>query len=247
MKIMNISNYREETETNLQKLRNSDTYIRVYNSKEERMPEASQILDNFNYPVNLCNIGRSILAQVKDNGDKVEVFPKYIVETNLYDNEVIEGFTGTIGLLVNNNSNTISIYSGMMAHACLNLSIFNTEYIQVINLLNSLDNLKNIVNSAKDKLLEKLQYIKLIKDKLEAETYTESQFIDKKGEILNKIPLNLFGYIEHSEKVLRDANSIYHGMPNSSWKILSSFTDLVSKQSPTKRIEATLALEKMFS
>ena len=243
---MNISNYREETQTNLQKLRDSDRFIRVYNSKEQIMPEASNILDNFKYPVNICNIGRSVLAQIKDGGDKVEVFPKYIVETSLYDNEVIEGFTGTIGLLVNNNSNTISIYSGMMAHACLNLSIFNTEYIQVINLLNSLDTLEGILKLAEDKLFERLNYIKQVKDRLESIIYGEEAFQDKKGQVLNSLPLDLFGYLEHSERVLRDPASIYYNMPKNLWTLMSSYTDKIKHESPTKRLQSTLALEKMF-
>lgn len=233
----------EVLEENISALKSSDNYVRMYNGQAQKLPLPSEIINHFS-DVSLVKISSPTLIQKDEIIAKS--FSSYVIETKLEDNTIIEGFYGTIGALVSNSQNKVTFYSGANAWACTNLSVFGAEYIQEMNLMQSLVNIPNLIEAAEVSMIQRLESIKQIKETLEAKQYNTRQFEDRKGEILSRIDLSLFDYVKHSEKVLRDKNSIYADSPYSDWLLLSSMTDLISKQSPAKRIESTLALEKIF-
>lgn len=233
----------EVLEENIQTLKESDNYGRAYNGQVQVMPAAKTIVDMFN-DISVVKVGSP--TYIEKNGSMAKTFSSYVIEKKLEDNTIIEGFYGTVGMLVSNSQNKATIYSGASAWACTNLSVFGAEYLQEMNLTQSLANIPNLIQVAESSMIQRLESIKAIKESLEAKQYNTKQFTDRKGEILNRIDLSLFEYVKHSEKVLRDKNSIYSDQPLSDWLLLSSMTDLISKQSPAKRIESTLALEKIF-
>jgi hypothetical protein len=233
----------ETIEENLSALNNSDHFVRLYNSKAEKLPAPSEVLKHFS-DVSLVKISNPTMIQREELITKS--YSSYVVEKKLEDNTIIEGFYGTIGMLISNSQNKLTVYSGANAWACTNLSVFGAEFMQSMNLTQSLSNIPALLKYAEENMINRLEQIKMIKESLEAKTYTNKAFEDRKGEILSRIDLNLFDYVKHSEKVLRDKNLHYSDMPNSDWKLLSSLTDKIKNESPAKRIESTLALEKIF-
>lgn len=233
----------EQLQENIQTLRESDQYARMYNSKVEVMPQPSVLLDMIE-DISLVKVGTPTL--IEKQGVMAKSFSSYVIESKLEDNTVLEGFYGTVGILVSNSQNKLTVYSGANAWACTNLSVFGAEYVSSMNLTHSLQTLDNILGEARESMIQRLESIKAIKQRLEGNTYTTKAFEDRKGQLLSSIDLSLFEYVKHSEKVLRDKNSIYFDQPKSDWLLLSSMTDIISKQSPSKRVESTLALEKIF-
>lgn len=232
-------------EKNRELLINSDRYGRIYNGASQYMVEPIRILESFNQPLSMIKLGSPTLIEKEE--EEAKAYSSYIIESKMMEDEIIEGFFGTIGVLVQCGSNKISIYSGANASACLNLNIFGADFIQVQDLNKSANTLKDTLLEAEKSMTDKLNYIKLMKQRLEAQMFAnEKAFNDYKGDVLSRLPLGLFGYMEHGEGKLRDANSMYHDMPNSAWKLLSCMNDKIKHESPTKRLQSTLALEKMF-
>jgi pyoverdine/dityrosine biosynthesis protein Dit1 len=232
-------------EKNRELLLNSDRYGRIYNGASQYMVEPYRILESFNQPISMIKLGSPTLIEKEE--EEAKAYSNYIIESKMMENEIIEGFFGTIGVLVQCSSNKISVYAGANAAACLNLHIWG-DFIQVHDLNKSASSLRETLLEAEKSMTDKLNYIKLVKERLEAQRFdTAREFDDYKGNVLSRLPLNLFGYMEHGEGQLRDANSIYHDMPNSAWKLLSCMNDKISKESPTRRLQSTLALEKIFA
>lgn len=237
-------NTQEITQQNIKELKASDIYVKEYNKKPLKMPAANDILEAVKLPIAHVGVGSALLAE--KNGLPVKVYSSYVIESKIEDNTIIDGFHGTIGMLINSSMNEITLYNGANAHACTNLSIFGADVIKKYKLNTCLTNLSEALEQMEQLMIKRLEEIKVIKDRLEAKTYTKAKFIERKGELLNTIPLTLFDYLSHSEKVLRDSKSIYYTMPLSEWTLLSSLSDRVKYQSPSKRISATLELEKVF-
>lgn len=241
-----VKSIKEITEESLKTLNSSDRYGRVYNKKTEYMPLPSEIIEKFNLPIEFAKIGSSILTKTSDNVES-EAFSTYVLEARLHNDEVIEGYSGVVGLLVNNSQNKISVFSGVNAAACTNLNIFGAEFVKEINLIGSVKTLGAIVEEAKNGLFSRLESFKQVKERLEAKTYNTQQFVDRKGDLVNSMSLELFDYIKWMESVFRDKNSIYYDMPNSDWKLLQGLTDKIKNEGPNKRLQSTLALEKYFN
>lgn len=225
-------------------LLDSDNYARLYNKKVEVMPLPSEVLNKFSTEISLINVGSPTM--VEKNGVIAKSYSSYVIESKLEDNTIIDGFYGTVGILVSNSQNKVTVYSGANAVACTNLSIFGAEFIQQMNLTQSLSQLEEILYQANISMTSRLENIKQIKERLESNTYNTKQFEDKKGELISKIDIGLFDYVKHAEKQFRDANSIYFDQPYSDWLLLSAMTDKIKLESPSKRIESTLVLEKLF-
>lgn len=229
---------------NLSILKESDNYGRMYNGKVEIMPLATEVLNKFGNDISLVKVGSPTV--IEKNGTIAKSYSSYVIESKLEDNTIIEGFYGTVGVLVSNSQNKITVYSGANALACTNLSVFGAEYVQSMNLTQSLFTLEEILQQANISMTSRLENIKAIKEKLEAKTYGSIGFENRKGELVSRIDIGLFDYVKHAEKVLRDKNSIYSDQPYSDWLLLSAMTDKIKLESPAKRIESTLALEKLF-
>ena len=233
-----------ELEQTLNVLKDSDNYARLYNQKVEVMPLPSQIINAFESPLAVAKVGSPTI--IEKEGQLAKSYSSYVLESKLEDNTIIEDFFGTVGVLVSNSQNKLTVYSGANCWACTNLSVFGAEFTQSLNLTQSLNSLAETIKLAEDNMVNRLLHIKARKEELEAKTYTNKGFEDLKGEIMSRIDIKLFDYVKHSETVLRDKNNIYYDMPHSQWKLLSSMTDKIKKESPSKRLESTLALEKIF-
>lgn len=233
----------EVLEENMSLLKQSDNFVRQYNGQIQKLPLPSEVIGNMS-DISLVKISNPTMIQKDDIIAKS--YSSYVVEKKLEDNTIIEGFYGTIGMLISNSQNSLTIYSGANAWACTNLSVFGAEFMQKMNLTQSLNSIPELLRNAEAGMIFRLEEIKRIKESLEAKTYTNKGFEDLKGEIISRADLSLFEYIKHAEKVMRDKNIFYSDMPHSQWKMLSAMTDLVKNQSPSKRIDATLALESLF-
>ena len=233
----------ETIQDNKQLLINSDQFVRQYNKGIQALPAASEVLRHFE-DISLIKISSPTMIQKDDTIAKS--FSSYVVEKKLQDNTIIDGVYGTVGVLVSNSQNKITVYSGSVVWACTNLNVFNAEFMQELNLTSSISMIPEILYKAEQSMVERLEQIKTIKERMEAKTYTNKQFEDRKGELVSRIDLGLFDYVKHAEKVLRDANQHYMDMPHSDWKLLQALTSKIVNESPSKRIESTLALEKIF-
>lgn len=184
--------------------------------------------------------------EVGDNGNVYKAYPKFLMEKSLMDDEVIEGFYGTVGMLVNYNSNKLIVYSGATARACLNLAIFGADYVREYPLLDFADAVPDILSKATDNLSKHLESIKQTKERLERRTFSSLQFEHRKGELLSRMDLSLLPYLKHAEEQFRTKDSLYFDMPHSDWKLLSAMTDLVKDKGVSARITKTLKLEELF-
>jgi hypothetical protein len=223
----------------LQMLSNSH----VFYKKEVDYPLASVFSDLI---PNASNVKLSNPVEVGDGGKVYYTYPSFIIESKHYNNEVIEGFSATLGMLVNYNKNEYTIYTGATAAACLNLSIFGAENLFTYSILGDIANLPDHLKLAEDKMFDHLQRIKLIKERLENTTYSTLEFKNRKGKLLSDMSIPNLDYLKSAEDLMRTSGSIYYDMPNSDWKLLQACTDSVSDKLALKQLKVTLELEQYF-
>lgn len=230
---------KEELTLMIEELKNSNQFMK----REVQYPLPELFVENFG---DLVRLDMDAPIEVGDNGNVYKAFPKFLMEKSLMDNEVIDGFYGTVGMIVNYNSNKLIIYSGATARACLNLTIFGANYVREYPLLDFADAVPDILSKATDNLLNHLEFIKQIKERLERKTFSSIQFEHRKGELLSRMDLSLIPYLKHAEEQFRTKDSLYYDMPHSDWKLLSAMTDLVKEKGVSARITKTLKLEELF-
>ena len=215
-------------------------------NSERDYPLASEIVSQFG-EVEICKLGSEIA--VADNGNVYSSYSSFILENKLFDNQYIDGYFGTVGLLVNYNKNKIKLYSGANAWACLNLSIFGADYVQEFDLIQSVKLLPDLILKQQERLVSQFDVIAQIKEKMSKIEYNSKQWADRKGDLLSKMDLTLFSYIKHAEELDRSTDpklNLYLDQPNSDWKLLNMMTDLISKQGVSQRVTKTLELEELF-
>lgn len=219
----------------------------LFTKRDVSYPAAEKIINQFG-KVELVKLCEPL--QITNKEDKLfETYSKFILESKLYDNEVIDGFYGTVGLLANYDKNKFTIYSGATAWACLNLSIFGAGYVKEYDLLGHYDQVGDLVQKAKDVMVVQLEHIKKTKERLEAKTYTQEKYHQRKGELLQlfvETNTALIPYLTHSTLQDVSEDSIYLDMPLSDWRLLSTMTDLISKKGVNERVKKTLELEELF-
>jgi len=227
----------------LELLNSSQQYV---GKKDLVFPAPIEITKKFG-SVNIVKLSNPIKLAVDDQ--TYETYPQFILENKLHDNEVIEGFYGTVGILTNYKRNKFTIYSGATARACLNLSIFGANYVKEYDLLSQYEYIDNLVYEAQNSLLKQLDVIRENKERLEKNTYTQQQYDQRKGELIRyfyETNTTLVEYFNHSVKMDVVEDSIYLDMPLSDWRILSTMTDLIRDKSVNERISKTLELEELF-
>lgn len=210
--------------------------------KDVVYPSAKSLIDVFG-EVEIVKLPSA--NKLNENEKTLYTYPRFILENKLYDDE-LEGFYGTVGMLVNYQSNKLHIYTGANAKACLNLSIFGADYVKEYDLLSTLDVLPELLDKSVVFLKQHLQIIEEKKTKLESVQYDSKHWENLKGNLISRMDLSLFPYLKHAETLIRDKDEKYLDMPHSDWKMLSLMTDLISKQGVTSRVTKTLELEALF-
>lgn len=238
-KIKNTMKIKENINWIINELKESSSFVK----KEVEYPLPNTFLEVFG---EITRLDLDNPVEVGESGNVYKAYPKFLMEKSLMEDEIIKGFYGTVGMLVNYNSNKITIYSGATARACLNLSIFGATYVKEYSLLNSIDILPEILSKATDDLALHLEEIKSVKERLERKVYSLKEFEHRKGEIFSKMDLSLLPYLKHAEEQFRTKDSLYFDMPDSDWKLLSAMTDLVKDKGVTARVNKTLKLESLF-
>ncbi|MCS7317207.1 MAG: hypothetical protein NZZ41_02640 [Candidatus Dojkabacteria bacterium] len=229
----------ERLTSKIKLLENSNQFIK----KNVKYPLPKLFVEKFG---DVARIDIENPIEIGDNGTVYKAYPKFLMEKSIMNDEVIKGFYGTVGMIVNYSSNKLIVYSGATARACLNLSIFGADYVVEYSLLDSVESLNDILAKATNNLSVHLNHIRQVKEKLESKQYSPIEFEHRKGEILSKMDLSLLPYLKHAEEQFRSKDSLYFDMPNSDWKLLSAMTDLVKDKGVTARISKTLKLEELF-
>jgi len=225
----------------LKKLTKSHHYVH----KGKELPTINQLIEKLKM-TELSVVKADVPMEVADNGEVYYAYPKVIFEFKHHSTELDNQYFGTTGILVNFTKGKFTVYGGVNAVACLNLSIFNADVIREFSFEDSFENVPEIMSQAKDKLASQITLFLETKERLEKKEYDTKTFEHRKGNILSTADVTLFPYLLHAEKQLRDGNSIYSDMPLTDWTLLQAMTDKIYDGSVSNRIKTTLALESLF-
>ncbi len=228
-------------EEKIELLENSN--IRTVNKTD--VPHPSSMIDLMSKfgTFKTISIGSNIQGK-DDNGEEIKLINNYILETKISD--VNSEFFGCIGLYINQNSNKAQIYSGLNAHMCLNLALFGADYVKLLKGI-EIKHVEALLNQAEKNLKKQIPLILENVERLKEKTYTDVEFIDKKGLLLSTMDSSLFPYILHAENEFRNETGLYYDMPPSDWKLLSAMNDKIRSESSANRIKKTLQLEALFA
>lgn len=236
---------KHSTDLDFNKFLQTDRFAKITKDGHRECPSPQEIYDQFGQ-VTLFKLDTPYAGVTQDKSQILEVYPKYILEHNFDLPDMNINNAGTVGILVNANQNKLFVYSGVMAHACLNLNIFADTYVQDY-VLSDVNNLKALIQNARDAVQTQYQLFKDMQERLTAEVYSTKDFQERKGFLLDTISESLFPYLVNAESLMRDANTIYKEMPNTDWKILQAMTDNIKNKSVINRIKTTRELEVIFN
>ncbi len=178
-----------------------------------------------------------------DNENPISLFNKYLIEVKVDDKN--SDMYGTLGIIVEQNKNIFQVYSGLTAHACLNLTIWGADYIKKVktidfsNIVKYLDSSLSGLATQEDFILSQLEFLK-------NKVYSKEEFTKRKGVLLEKMNPVLFPYLLHAEEQFREKTSLYYDQPSSDFNLLAAMTDKISKEGVNSRVAKTLQLEKLF-
>lgn len=232
-------NFQIDNQKQIEILQNSD--IRTFGEFE--LPSPADVYDYMSKlgEVKLVKTGSKVTGKNEDYDD-VMLLNDYLIEVKLTDNNE---FFGIVGILVQQNSNKMQVYSGLNAHACLNLSIFGADYVKSIKGID-IEVIKALGEKAGNNLI--LQAPRIIEqvDELTSITYNQETWNHKLGKLLREIPSSLQGYLVNGVNELNNKQSIYYDQPLTDWLLLSAMTDKIKNDSVPARVNKTVALEKLF-
>lgn len=177
-----------------------------------------------------------------DDGSDIKLIDRYLLEVNT--NSHGDSYN-TIGIIVSQSGNFAKVYAGDVIFACTNLQISGAEYVREVKTID-VSFIANLIKKAHQYLPEQTRKIQEFNERLLKKTYSDDEFIAKKGELLSTISPNLFGYLNHCEEEFRNEKSLYYDMPNSDYKLLQGMTSKIIDSGITTRINKTLQLEKLF-
>lgn len=223
----------------IDKLINSN--IRVVSGNE--MPHPSSIIDVMK---EFGNIKMAKLSGKIDGLDdklnEIQLINNYLIEVQV-DNE--DEFYGTLGLIVQQGSDKVKVYSGLTAHACLNLSVFGADYVKDLKGI-EIEFLKGFLDKAHKNLPKQIDVIQSNVDRLKNNPYDVGKWVWRKGEMLSSMPTNLLSYLVYAEEQLREPKSVYYDQPCTDWTLLSAMTDKIKNEGISSRVNKTLQLERLF-
>lgn len=221
----------------LEKLLSSN--IRVVKGKEIPHPEEIINLMKKFGDIKVAKLSGKVEG-LDDDFNEIQLVNNYLVEVSTDNSE----FYGTIGVLVQQGSDKLKVYSGLTASACLNLSIFGADYIRPLKSID-LDILNSLLDKGANSLVAQTDLVKSIVNKLQNQIYSEETWQHTKGRLLNTMPTHLLPYLMWAEEQLRD-NPLYNRELLSSWLLLSAMTDKIKNESISSRISKTIELEDLF-
>lgn len=217
-----------------------DSTQRTIGKKRIEIPHPSELLDILAKIGNFSHVKVGGTTNGKEDNDEISIVNNYIVEVKLDDSD----FFGTCGILVKQGCNRIQVYSGLTASACLNLSIFNADYIKESKI--QLDVVEALVDKACNNLLRQKPMIEEKVDKMKNNFFTSEEWLREKGRLLTVLPDSCLPNVVNLEHLLRNEESLYAAWDNTSWKLLSCLTDSIKNESVTNRIRKTLQIEAAF-
>lgn len=174
--------------------------------------------------------------------NEVQLINNYLIEVSV-DNK--DEFYGTLGLIILQGQDKVKIYSGLTAHACLNLTVWGADYVKSVNSID-IDVLKGLLDKSYMHLPKQSELILGNVDRLKNSIYFKDEWTMKKGELLEIMNPSLFGYLTNAEELFRDEKSLYYDQPLTDWNLLSAMTHKISTEGISSRVNKTLQLEKLF-
>jgi hypothetical protein len=223
----------------IDKLVNSN--IRVVNTVE--IPHPSSVIDIIKEfgDIKMAKLSGKIDG-LDDDLNEVQLINNYLIEVQVNDKDE---FYGTLGLIISQGSSKVKIYSGLTAHACINLSVFSADYVKSLKGI-EIDVLRSLLDKGYTNLPKQSELILGNVDRLKNNVYNDGNWTLKKGELLETMNPSLFGYLNNMEELLRTEGSLYYDQPKSDWTLLSAMTDKISKEGISSRVNKTLKLEALF-
>lgn len=218
-----------------------DSTQRTIGKKRIEIPHPSELLDILAKVGNFSHVKVGGTTNGKENDDEISIVNNYIVEVKLDNSD----FFGTVGVLVRQGSNRIQVYSGLTASACLNLSIFNANYIKESKI--QLDVIEVLIDKAANNILKQKPMIEERIEKMRNTFLNSEEWLREKGRLLTVLPDSCLPNVVNLEHLLRDKGSLYAAWDNTSWKLLSCLTDSIKNEAVTSRLKKTLAIEAAFS
>lgn len=223
----------------IQKLKDSN--IRVVSGTEITHP--SEIIDLMSTygDIKMAKLSGKIDG-LDDDLNEIQLINNYLIEVDVLNKG---DFYGTIGVIVQQGSNEMKVYSGLTAHACINLSVFSADYVKSVKSID-LDLLRNLLDKAVKYLPEQIELILDKIERLKTNVYNRSEWTHKKGQLLETMNPSLFSYLTNAEKLFRDEDSLYYDQPLTDWTLLSAMTDKIKDEGISARLNKTLQLEELF-
>ena len=215
--------------------------IRVVNGNE--IPHPSTVIDTMKEfgNIKMAKLSGKIEG-LDDNLQEIELINNYLIEVQVDDEDE---FYGTLGLIVQQGSSKVKIYSGLTAHACLNLSVFGADFVKDLKGI-EIDLLKGFLDKGYKNLHKQSNGILEHVDRLKSNPYDAGKWTFKKGELLETMNPSLFGYLTNAEELFRTEGSLYYDQPLTDWTLLSAMTDKIKNEGISSRVNKTLQLERLF-
>jgi len=199
----------------LDELLNSKIYVK---SNISFMP-AKELVNNFLDSIKYTNEDITIKTQnavINENveGGKNIAYPRFLVEVDKGISFLNHDESSVVGMLVamDQLKPVIKIYSGMNAHACTNLSIFDADNVLSQDLLNDLNHIwQNVERFAnEDEIKLNLHYD--IYNKMLGTILNNNMVNETLGRLLRDSDKNHLGTspIVNAAKLLDDKRSIYY-------------------------------------
>ena len=200
----------------------------------------------------VVSVANPISNKNVDTDEVNTAYPKVLVEAKVGTH--VEGFDSVIGLLYNlDGKPIIKAYSGENARACLNLTIFNAEYVFEQSLLTDYREIYAKTKLWKDNKEKEAEEFKNTLKSLKDSYITKKELNELIGNLLFRSAKSRIGTspIVQATKYLQDPSSAYYIYQGSEfvcnqWNVFNSITqalngsDMISK--PTK----TVSLAKLF-
>jgi hypothetical protein len=228
-----------DNQKTLDKLINSN--IRVVNTDE--IPHPSSVIDIMKEfgDIKMAKLSGKIDG-LDDDLNEIQLINNYLIEVQVNDKDE---FFGTLGLIVQQGSSKVKIYSGLTAHACLNLSVWGADYVKDLKGI-EIELLKGFLDKGYKNLNKQTDVILSNVDRLKNSIYFKDEWTMKKGNLLEIMNPSLFGYLTNAEELLRDEKSLYYDQPLTDWTLLSALTHKISTEGISSRVNKTLKLEALF-
>lgn len=228
-----------ETSSALNLLQSSHAFAKIKNDTRIYYPHPNDIISLFNNP----NVTLGNAISMHENNVTNTAFMGYMVTE--YTGREFNGHRENFGVVVDVNKNSIVIFTGYEATACLNLCTFGAVDTK-INIM-QVDDLEDKKDELFQTLHKQEEIFKRTYERLNQTEYNDTQYFQRLGELAPKIEeRKLWPFFEHSVAQSIAADSIYKDDKKTDWKILSTMTDLVKTKQVLRQLQYTNELQSLF-